>query len=307
MWVPALAGCAAVAGYAVTRPLSAAARVGALLDVAALLGTALLVASLLPQRLPARLRHVAAPLLVGLLLATRSVRDAVLVGALIPCAVALVLYALSAPRRWRSDGLALGAAIAVAPVYALFAILPWRSGRRATAVVGVTVGSAVTALRFGAGGGPWLPVLSGQRPAGGAARLDDISVRGMLLRLGVHGSAQLACWLAALGVVGGAAAVRAQRYVRDAQPLLAVSVLGCFPGSGPVGGDRDGRGGGVHGCLRRCGAAGYAARAVAACCMAVSAGAAADLEARSGPERNSVPQITAPAPKMPAATQNPVV
>ena len=28
---------------------------------------------------------------------------------------------------------------------------------------------------------------------------------------------------------------------------------------------------------------------------------------RSGPERNSVPQITAPTPKMAAATQNPVV
>jgi hypothetical protein len=81
MRVPALAGCAAVAGYAVTRPLSAAAQVGALLDVAALLATAVLAASLFPERLPARLRHVAAPLVVGLLLATRSVRDAVLAGA----------------------------------------------------------------------------------------------------------------------------------------------------------------------------------------------------------------------------------
>ena len=34
---------------------------------------------------------------------------------------------------------------------------------------------------------------------------------------------------------------------------------------------------------------------------------AADAEARSGPERNSEPQITAPAPKMAAPTQNPVV
>jgi hypothetical protein len=45
-----------------------------------------------------------------------------------------------------------------------------------------------------------------------------------------------------------------------------------------------------------------------ACRTAAPAGpAAADLEARSGPERNSVPQISAPAPNMAAATQNPVV
>jgi hypothetical protein len=44
------------------------------------------------------------------------------------------------------------------------------------------------------------------------------------------------------------------------------------------------------------------------CCTAARAGAASgDLEVRSGPERNSAPQITAPAPKMAAATQNPVV
>jgi hypothetical protein len=45
-----------------------------------------------------------------------------------------------------------------------------------------------------------------------------------------------------------------------------------------------------------------------ACGMAVPAGAAAtDAGVRSGPKRNSVPQITAPAAKMAAATQNPVV
>jgi hypothetical protein len=44
-----------------------------------------------------------------------------------------------------------------------------------------------------------------------------------------------------------------------------------------------------------------------ACSAAAPAGAAADAEAWSGPKRNSVPQITAPAPKMAAATQNPVV
>src|SRR6202161_645748 len=51
-------------------------------------------------------------------------------------------------------------------------------------------------------------------------------------------------------------------------------------------------------------------RAVVACCTAALAGAGAgvaDPEARSGPERNSVPQVTAPAPKMAAATQNAVV
>ena len=51
----------------------------------------------------------------------------------------------------------------------------------------------------------------------------------------------------------------------------------------------------------------YATWTVVACCAAASAGAAADAGARSAPERNSVPQITAPAPKMAAATQNPVV
>ncbi len=45
-----------------------------------------------------------------------------------------------------------------------------------------------------------------------------------------------------------------------------------------------------------------------ACGTAVPAGpAAAEAGARSGPKRNSVPQITAPAAKMAAATQNPVV
>src|SRR5262249_12363700 len=45
-----------------------------------------------------------------------------------------------------------------------------------------------------------------------------------------------------------------------------------------------------------------------ACCAACPAGAAAtDLKARMGPERKSVPQIIAPAPKMAAATQNAVV
>jgi len=50
----------------------------------------------------------------------------------------------------------------------------------------------------------------------------------------------------------------------------------------------------------------YTALAVVACCAAAVAGAAA-VGARSGPERNNAPQITAPAPKMAAATQNPVV
>ncbi len=52
----------------------------------------------------------------------------------------------------------------------------------------------------------------------------------------------------------------------------------------------------------------YPVWAVVACCAAGLAGTAvACLEARSGPERNSVPQVTAPAPKMAAATQNAVV
>ena len=52
----------------------------------------------------------------------------------------------------------------------------------------------------------------------------------------------------------------------------------------------------------------YAVWTVVACCAAVLAGvAAAGPEARSGPKRNSVPQVTAPTPKMAAPTQNPVV
>jgi len=47
--------------------------------------------------------------------------------------------------------------------------------------------------------------------------------------------------------------------------------------------------------------------AVMASCGAGRAEGAAGPEARSGPERSSAPQITAPAPKMAAATQNPVV
>jgi hypothetical protein len=41
--------------------------------------------------------------------------------------------------------------------------------------------------------------------------------------------------------------------------------------------------------------------------LRASGSVAAYPQARSGPERNSAPQITAPAAKMAAATQNPVV
>src|SRR5215471_4995337 len=48
-------------------------------------------------------------------------------------------------------------------------------------------------------------------------------------------------------------------------------------------------------------------RAAVARCAAAPAGVAAAVVARSGPGRNRMPQMTAPALKMAAATQNPVV
>ena len=230
-WLPAVAGCGVLAGYALSRPATWHAQAAALLDVTAVLVIAALAARLLPARWPVRPRDVAAPLLLCLLLVTRPVREAVLAGDLSPCAAALVLYALPARRPRHTDGLALAVAVALAPVWALFAVLPWRTGRRRLAVAAVSLGGAVTVTRWLLDGHPtagaWLRRLAGPVPTSASGRLDDYSVRGMLLRLGVHGGTLLACWLVVVGLVVAAATVRATRYGRDGQTLLAIGVLGC--------------------------------------------------------------------------------
>jgi PAP2 superfamily len=199
----------------------------AALDAGALVAVAALAAPILPARLPAPAGDLTVPLLLVALLIVRPARDAVLAGALTPCAVALVLYGAPAPRPWRTDGLALAAAVAIAPPWAVFAALPWRAGRRVAAVIAVVGGGTVTALRWAVSGGSWLRLLSGPVPAGVNGRLDDVSVHGILLRLGLSSGLLLACWLAVVAAVVVLAVVRVGRYAGDAQPLLALGVLGC--------------------------------------------------------------------------------
>jgi hypothetical protein len=226
VWLLALAGCGALAGYALSRPAGALTHAVAVVDAGALLAVGVLAGRLLPRQLPAPLGDVTAPLLVGLLLATRPVRDAVLAGQLTICAVALVLYAVTARRRWHTDAIALGLAIGVTPAWALFAILLCRGGRRATAMTALGIGAAITALTWRIDGGPWLTRLSGPLPSAAQGHLDDVSVRGMLLRLGLSGSGLLVCWLVVIALVVVMARTRADRYARDDQPLLALGVLG---------------------------------------------------------------------------------
>ncbi|MGK5732724.1 bifunctional glycosyltransferase 87/phosphatase PAP2 family protein [Streptomyces sp. URMC 124] len=222
------------------KPLTNAAEHG--LGIVWTFGTLLLVVALalaaarcLPGPVPRRTAALAAPVAVILTVASLPVRNTFTLGQTSIIPVLLVLLGCCLPRLargpGRTGGLLVGLAAALQPVVLLFAALLWLTGRRrAAAAAGVTFAACTgTAWVFLPDDSwtYWVHHAAGAGLGHAAHGLANQSLHGLLLRLGLHGPAELAPY----GLLAAAVAVlglrRAARYARDGQVLLATAVAGC--------------------------------------------------------------------------------
>ncbi|MFI9765870.1 bifunctional glycosyltransferase 87/phosphatase PAP2 family protein [Streptomyces sp. NPDC052415] len=201
---------------------------GTLLLVVAL---GLLAARALPQPVSRRTSLLAAPLAVSLLMLSLPVRNSFWLGQTSIIPVLLVLAGCFAVRGQRACGVLIGVACALQPTLLLFAPLLWFTGRRrAAAATGATF-AAATLVAWAAMPHDsytyWVHHMAGAGLGGRADDLDNQSLHGALLRLGLDGPLEIALFLVLAATVAALGIRRAVRYARDGQLLLAVALTGC--------------------------------------------------------------------------------
>ncbi|WP_326595050.1 phosphatase PAP2 family protein [Streptomyces sp. NBC_01803] len=208
--------------------LDAAWTVGILLLVAAL---GLVAARGLPAPVAARTAWLAPPAALCLLLVSRPVREALAEGrpGLLP--VLLVLAGWLLVPGQRRGGVLIGVGAALQPVLLLFVPLLALAGRRRGAAGAAGAFAACTAVAWAALPGDSVTYWA-RHPAGAGLGdapdgVDNQSLHGALLRLGLTGPGERALFLALAAAVCVLALRRAVRYARDDQALLAAAVVGC--------------------------------------------------------------------------------
>jgi hypothetical protein len=202
-------------------------------------GTLLLVAAVgvvavraLPGPVSRRTTLNGLPLALILLVVSIPVRSAFTADQTSVLPVLLVLLGwLMQRREERRGGVLIGLAAALQPAVLLFAVLLWCTGRRAAAVTGAVTFAAGTAVAWAAlPDDSWTYWVHHAAGAGLAASGDGpapASLHGVLLRLGLHGPAELVPFALLAAAVCVLALRRALRYAEDGQPLLAAAVTGC--------------------------------------------------------------------------------
>ncbi|RSS61756.1 bifunctional glycosyltransferase 87/phosphatase PAP2 family protein [Streptomyces sp. WAC06614] len=191
----------------------------------------LVAARALPDPVPRRTALLAAPVLVALMTVSLPVRDAATPGRTAVLPVLLVLLAAFRVPGRRSAGFLVGLAAALQPALLLFAGLQWLAGRRSAARSAAVTFAGATLLAWAAlprdSWTYWVEHLAGAGLGGGPAGLDNQSLHGALLRLGLSGPGEIALYVALAGAVAYVGLRRAARYAADGQLLLAVAVTGC--------------------------------------------------------------------------------
>lgn len=224
----------------VLKPLSRAAEqslgiawtFGTLLLVVAL---ALVVARSVPQPVSRRTALLAAPVAVILAVLSLPVRNTFTLGQTSIIPVLLVVLACCLPRLAQDDGpgpgVLVGLAAALQPAVLLFAPLLRFTGRRRAASAGGVTFAVCTVLAWAAlpddSWAYWVHHIAGAGLGSHPDGLANQSLHGLLLRIGLHGPAELALYAllsAAVAVIG---LRRAVRYARDGQLLLATALTGC--------------------------------------------------------------------------------
>ena len=201
---------------------------GTLLLVVAL---ALVATRALPRPVGRRTALFAAPVALSLLMLSLPVRNTLHLGQTSVIPVLLVLLACFTVRDERVCGLLIGLAAAFQPTVLLFAALLRCTGRRRAALTAGATFAAGTALAWAAlphdSHTYWVHHLAGAGLGGPADALANQSLHGLLLRLGVSGSWEIALFLVLGAGVAFVAVRRAVRHARDGQLLLAVAITGC--------------------------------------------------------------------------------
>ncbi|WP_058044635.1 bifunctional glycosyltransferase 87/phosphatase PAP2 family protein [Streptomyces roseifaciens] len=205
---------------------------GTLLLVVAL---ALVAARSLPGPVPRRTALLAAPVAVILTVASLPVRNTFTLGQTSIIPVLLVLLACCPPRlaqgSGRTSGLLIGVAAALQPTVLLFAVLLWLTGRRRAATAGGVTFAACSALTWvfmpDDSWTYWIHHIAGAGLGHAPGGLANQSLHGLLLRLGLHGPAELALYGLLAATVAVLGLRRAARYALDGQVLLATAIAGC--------------------------------------------------------------------------------
>ncbi|MCC3769729.1 bifunctional glycosyltransferase 87/phosphatase PAP2 family protein [Streptomyces sp. UNOC14_S4] len=224
----------------VLTPLTKAAERG--LGIGWTLGTLLLVAALglvaarsLPEPVSRRTALLAAPAAIILAVLSLPVRNTFTLGQTSIIPVLLVLLACCLPRLARGPGtlvgLLAGLAAALQPAVLVFAALLWLTGRRrAAASTGVTFALCTAVAWLALPDDSWTYWVHHVAGAGLGEAPDGLanqSLHGLLLRLGLHGPAELALYGLLCVAVAVTGLRRAARYALDGQLLLATAVTGC--------------------------------------------------------------------------------
>nr|WP_251018869.1 bifunctional glycosyltransferase 87/phosphatase PAP2 family protein [Streptomyces sp. ISL-11] len=224
----------------VLKPLTRAAEHS--LGIGWTLGTLLLVVALglvaarsLPGEVSRRTGLLAAPVAIILAVLSLPVRNTFTLGQTSIIPVLLVLLGCCLPRlalgSGRAPGVLIGVAAALQPAVLLFAVLLRLTGRRrAAGVTGVTF-AVCSALAWVAMPDDswtyWVHHIAGAGLGSAPGGLANQSLHGLLLRVGLHGPAELALY----GLLAAGVAVlglrRAARYALDGQLLLATALTGC--------------------------------------------------------------------------------
>jgi hypothetical protein len=191
----------------------------------------LVVARALPGPVSRRTSMFAAPAAISLLMLSLPVRNTMTLGQTSIIPVLLVLLGCFTVKGERRSGALIGLAAALQPTMLLFAPLLWLTGRRRAAPTIGLVFAACTALAWAAmphdSWTYWVHHVAGAGLGGNADSLANQSLHGTLLRLGLHGAPEIACYLVLSAAVCALGLRRAVRYARDGQLLLAVSLTGC--------------------------------------------------------------------------------
>ena len=223
-------------GGLVLKPLTRAAEqalgwgwtFGTLLLVVAL---GLVVSRALPKPVTRRASLLAAPVAISLLMLSLPVRNTLWLGQTSIIPVLLVLLGCFTVRGERSSGVLIGLAAALQPTVLLFAPLLWFTGRRRAAVTSLLTFAASVAIAWAAMPHDsytyWVHHMAGAGLGGAADGLGNQSLHGALLRLGLTGPLEIGLFLALGAAVTYLGLLRAVRYARDGQLLLAVAITGC--------------------------------------------------------------------------------
>ncbi|MEU0132548.1 bifunctional glycosyltransferase 87/phosphatase PAP2 family protein [Streptomyces sp. NPDC006296] len=185
----------------------------------------------LPAPVSRRTAFLAAPVAITLLMVSLPVRNTLQLGQTSILPVLLVLLACFAVRGERLPGVLTGVAAALQPAVLLFAALFWLTGRRRAAVSGGATFAVCTALAWALMPQDswvyWVHHLAGAGLGERPDSLDNQSLHGALLRLGLQGPFEIVLFLALAAAVVVLGLRRAVRYAHDGQLLLAVAITGC--------------------------------------------------------------------------------